>query len=149
MPRAARKAAPEGVDLTLNAPLVAEILTGFIAEETRRAGLSRVVVGLSGGLDSALAVTLARQALGPRHVIAILMPHQLSHPSSLKDAAALARRLRVRSEVHDITAQVEAYFASDPRASRRRRGNKMARERMSILYDRSAAHEALVLGTSN
>jgi len=137
------------VDLSLNARLVLEILTGFIADETRRAGFSRVVVGLSGGLDSALAACLARRALGARGVIAVLMPHSQSHPASLKDAAALVRRLKVRAETRDISAQVEAYFASDKSASRARRGNKMARERMSILYDLSVVHEALVLGTSN
>jgi NAD+ synthase len=139
----------ERVDLSLNARIVEEVLTGFIAEETHRAGMKRVVVGLSGGVDSALAACLARRALGASGVVAVLMPHGLSHPSSLKDAAGLARRLGVKTERFDITPMVEAFFASDPKASRLRRGNKMARERMSILYDRSMVHEALVLGTSN
>lgn len=135
--------------LRLDGKAATEILTGFIADETRRTGMSRVVVGLSGGIDSAVAAALARRALGARGVVAILMPYRLSDPSSLKDARGLARRLGIRTELHDITPMVDAYFSRDPGASRNRRGNKMARERMSILYDRSAAHEALVLGTSN
>lgn len=136
-------------DLALNATIAVELLTGFIEEETRRAGMKRVVVGLSGGVDSALAAVLARQALGKDGVIAVLMPYRLSHPSSQRDALALARRLGIRSETYDISPMVDAWFTSDPKASLLRRGNKMARERMSILYDRSAVHKALVLGTSN
>ncbi|HEY3176259.1 MAG TPA: NAD+ synthase [Candidatus Polarisedimenticolia bacterium] len=139
----------EEVDLALNPRIVEEVLTGFIAEETRRAGMKRVVVGLSGGIDSALAACLAARALGAGGVIAVLLPHGLSHPSSARDALDLASRLRLKTETFDITPMVEAYFGSDPKADRLRRGNKMARERMSILYDRSRVHEALVLGTSN
>lgn len=145
--RAKRSLPP--ADLRVDVVAVEEILTGFIADETLRAGMKRVVVGLSGGVDSAVAACLARRALGPRGVVAVLMPHRQSHPSSLKDALGLAKRLGLRVERIDITPMVEAYFSSDPKASRVRRGNKMARERMSILYDRSVVHEALVLGTSN
>jgi len=136
-------------DLAIDPKLVESVLTGFIGEETRRVGRRSVVVGLSGGIDSAVAASLARRALGARGVVAILMPYRLSHPSSMKDARALARRLSIRCEEHDITAAIDGYFAGDPKAGRVRRGNKMARERMSILYDRSVVHEALVLGTSN
>jgi len=138
-----------GVDLSIDAAAVEAILTGFIADETRRTGLNRVVVGLSGGLDSAVAAALACRALGRRGVIAVSMPHARSHPSSLRHARALARGLGIRIEEFDITPMLEAYFVRDAGAGRLRRGNKMARERMSILYDRSAVHEALVLGTSN
>jgi len=133
----------------INTSLVEQLLTGFIADETRRAGMKRVVVGLSGGVDSAVAAALARRALGARGVIAVLMPYRSSHASSVKDALGLARRLGIRSERFDITPMIDAYFGSDPKAGRVRRGNKMARERMSILYDRSVVHDALVLGTSN
>jgi len=136
-------------DLKLNARLVEEILTGFIGDETRRAGMERVVVGLSGGVDSAVAACLARRALGRRGVVAVLMPYRHSHPSSLKDARDLARKLGIQAEVFDISPMVDAWYARDPGASRVRRGNKMSRERMSVLYDRSVVHEALVLGTSN
>ena len=140
---------PERVDLRLNSRIIETLLTGFIAEETKRAGMTRVVVGLSGGIDSAVAAILARRALGSKGVVVVMMPYRLSSPESLSDAEDLAGRLRVKKEVHDITTMVDAYFESDPRAGRLRQGNKMARERMSILYDRSMVHEALVLGTSN
>ena len=136
-------------DLTVNTALVEEILTGFIADETRRTGRKRVVVGLSGGVDSALSACLARRALGRAGVVAVLMPHKASHPSSISDARKLAGRLGVTTELFEITTMVDAYFDGQPRAGRLRRGNKMARERMSILYDRSMVHDALVLGTSN
>ena len=139
----------ERADLAIDPKLVESVLTGFIGEETRRVGRRSVVVGLSGGIDSAVAASLARRALGAHGVVAILMPYRLSHPSSMKDARALARRLSIRCEEHDITVAIDGYFAGDPKAGRVRRGNKMARERMSILYDRSVVHEALVLGTSN
>ena len=135
--------------LKLNARFVEQVLTGFIKDETHRAGMKRVVLGLSGGVDSALAACLARRALGRDGVVAVLMPYRLSHPSSVRDARDLARRLGIRAEQFDISPMVDAWFAGDPRASRVRRGNKMARERMSVLYDRSVVHEALVLGTSN
>lgn len=137
------------VDLELNPRVIETLLTGFIAEETKRAGMTRVVVGLSGGIDSAVAAALARRALGARGVIAVMMPYRTSSPDSLLDARALAAKLGIRKESVEITPMVDAYFENDPRAGKRRRGNKMARERMSILYDRSMAHEALVLGTSN
>ena len=147
--RKQKPAAPARADLGIDAKLVETVLTGFIAGETRRVGRSRVVVGLSGGVDSAVAATLARRALGARGVVAVLMPYRLSDAASARDARALARRLGIRTEERDITPMIDAYFAGEPKAGRVRRGNKMARERMSILYDLSAAHEALVLGTSN
>lgn len=141
-----RAPAPE---LALDPSVVLAVLTGFIADETRRTGRSGVVVGLSGGVDSALAAALAVKALGSSHVLALLMPYRLSHPSSLRDARALARRLGIQHEIVEITPMVDAFFARAPGAGRVRRGNRMARERMAILYDRSAAEHLLVLGTSN
>ncbi len=136
-------------DLRVNARLVEEVLTGFIRDETLRTGRRTVVVGLSGGVDSALAACLARRALGRRGVVAALLPHRLSDPAAVSDARALARGLGLRIETCDVTPMLDAYFAGRPGASRLRRGNKVARERMSVLYDLSAAHDALVLGTSN
>ena len=121
----------------------------FIQEETRRAGRSRVVVGLSGGIDSAVSATLARRALGRVGVIAVLMPYRSSHPDSIHDAEELAKYLSIRYEKVDISPMVDAYFENRPDANQVRRGNKMARERMSILFDSAAARDALVLGTSN
>ena len=125
------------------------ILTAFLRSESSRTGRSRLVVGLSGGLDSAVAVSLAVRAQGPEQVLGILMPYRSSSADSLRHARLLARRLGIDTEEIDITPMVDAYFALEPRASRARRGNKMARERMSILYDRSEVRKALVVGTSN
>lgn len=132
-----------------NYAVVERILTDFIAREVRRVGLERVVVGLSGGVDSAVSAALAARALGPANVLAVMMPYKASSPESLADARTVAKSLKVETLVVEITEQIDAYYAHFPDASDRRRGNKMARERMTILYDLSAAKPALVLGTSN
>jgi NAD+ synthase len=92
---------------------------------------------------------LAAEALGPENVLAVSMPYRLSSPQSLEDAQAVAEAFEVRLRVIEITPQVDAYFERFPDAGDARRGNKMARERMTILYDISFAEDALVLGTSN
>ncbi len=128
---------------------VTSILTSFLRSESGRTGRTRLVVGLSGGLDSSVAASLAVRAQGPEQVLGVLMPYRSSSADSLRHARLLARRLEIDTEEIDITPMVDAYFASAPRASRGRRGNKMSRERMSILYDLSQASKALVVGTSN
>ena len=137
------------IRLELECERVRPILTRFIYEETKKIGMGSVVVGLSGGIDSALSTYLAAEALGPDNVIAILMPYELSHPSSITDAMDVVEATGVRHYKMDITPQINAYFEHHPDASQNRRGNKMARERMTILYDISAIEDALVLGTSN
>jgi NAD+ synthase len=135
--------------LAIDAGFVAGLLRGFIADGVRKVGFERVVVGLSGGVDSSLVTTLAVSALGADNVVALFMPYRTSDPQSALDANAVCDRLGIAAETVDVTAQVDDYFASFPDADRTRRGNKMARERMSILYDQSMAQRALVLGTSN
>ncbi len=137
------------VNLTINAELVAEILRRFIRNEIRRAGFSRAVLGLSGGLDSSTVALLAAEALGPENVLAVVMPYKTSSPASLRDAQLVIAQTGVRSIEISITEQIDAYFARFPDASQLRLANKCARERMTILYDQSAAFEGLVLGTSN
>jgi NAD+ synthase len=117
--------------------------------EVGKAGFSNVVLGLSGGIDSALAAALAARAFGPQHVLGVIMPYRTSTPASAEHAADVARAFGFETMTVDITRQIDAYFESQPSASRLRRGNKMSRERMSILYDLSASRAALVLGTSN
>jgi NAD+ synthase len=136
-------------DLRLHCETVRTILTGFIDNEVRKAGFEKIVVGLSGGVDSALAAFLAAEALGPRNVWAILMPYRTSSPESAEHAKLVVDSLGVQSLIVDITPMVDAYFAAFPDADQVRRGNKMARERMTILFDHSARLGALVLGTSN
>ncbi len=129
--------------------LVEKILVRFIRDELDRAGGRTGLLGLSGGLDSAVCAVLAARALGPARVLGLIMPYGTAYPGDVRDAAALARRLGIRSETIDIAPQIDLYFAARPDAGRVRRGNKMARERMAILYDHSARERGLVLGTSN
>ena len=132
-----------------NPPLLEQILTAFIANEVRKVGMERIVVGLSGGVDSALSACLAAKALGPHNVLAIRMPYKTSSKESLDHADLVIAATGIDSLTVDISAQIDAYFEKFPEADNMRRGNKMARERMTILYDHSARWQALVLGTSN
>ncbi len=132
-----------------NPALLQQILTAFIANEVRKVGVERVVVGLSGGVDSALSAFLAAAALGPENVLALKMPYNTSSRESLEHADLVVAATSIQSLTVDISPQIDAYFARFPDADNMRRGNKMARERMTILYDHSARWQALVLGTSN
>jgi len=132
-----------------NYALAAKVLVRFVHDEVTRVGLGKVVVGLSGGVDSACAAAIAVRALGADHVLAVNMPYRSSSPASARDAQAVARALKIELRTIEITAQIDAYFDGQADASKERRGNKMARERMTILYDLSAVEKALVLGTSN
>lgn len=135
--------------LTVNTKLLRRILVGFIREEVQKVGVQRGVLGLSGGIDSALVAYLAAEALGPENVHACTMPYRTSNPESEAHARLVAEQLGIKYCVIEITPMVDAYFELFPDADNMRRGNKMARERMTILYDHSAAFSALVLGTSN
>ena len=135
--------------LQINAELVKRILVGFIRNEVRKVGFERVVLGLSGGVDSSLVATLATEALGRENVLALIMPYKASDPKSRSDAQQVIQQLGIRHNEIDITPQIDAYFERFPDADQRQRGNKMARERMTILYDQSFAWQALVIGTSN
>jgi NAD+ synthase len=135
--------------LAINPDLVRGILVGFIQNEVRKVGFERVVLGLSGGVDSSLVATLAAQALGPKNVLGVIMPYRLSDPKSRSDALQVTGQLGIEHLEVDISPQIDAYFERFPDADPKRRGNKMARERMTILYDQSWAWRALVIGTSN
>ena len=135
--------------LNLNASLARRILVSFLHDEVHRTGLSRAVVGLSGGLDSALSCFLAAEALGPENVLAMRMPYKTSLSDSLAHAQLVIDQTGVQSETFAITDMVEPLLATVPAEDTRRRGNIMARARMIVLYDRSAANGALVIGTGN
>lgn len=135
--------------LDIDCPLVTDILTGFVRDEVGKVGFRGGVVGLSGGVDSALTLAIACRALGAGNVLPIIMPYRTSSPASERDARLVAAQVGVEPLVIDISAQVDAYYERFPDADRGRRGNKMARERMSILYDVSSTRDALVIGTSN
>ena len=136
-------------DLTVNCELLRKVLVGFIENEVHKMGFRRAVIGVSGGVDSALSAFLAAQALGPENVRGLIMPYKASSPESEVHANLVVEKLKIQSAIIDITPQIDAYFERFPEADTLRRGNKMARERMTILYDHSAALSALVLGTSN
>jgi NAD+ synthase len=135
--------------LEINPELVRGILVGFIQNEVRKVGFERVVLGLSGGVDSSLVATLAAQALGPKNVLGVIMPYRTSDPKSRADALEVVKQLGIEHLEIDISPQVDAYFERFTDADQKRRGNKMARERKSIEYDHSSAWRALVIGTSN
>ncbi len=155
---AARLVREEAVaaNLQINTTVVERMLVAFLAQEIRKVGLQRAVIGLSGGIDSAVSLYLAARALGPENTYAVLMPYRTSSRASLDDAMACVDDLGTPAAEIDITPQIDAYYAQaavpvadEPDADRLRRGNKMARERMTILYDFSQHLGALVVGTSN
>ncbi len=136
--------------LQLNLPLVRRILVGFVRNEVLRTGLKRVVFGLSGGIDSTLAAYIAVEALGKENVLGVRMPYTSSSSETMNHGSLVAEKLGIPMKTLSIAAQVDSYFAQlDDEASRLRRANMMARQRMTILYDQSAEFGALVLGTSN
>ncbi len=124
-------------------------LTGFIQEEVKAAKRQRVVLGVSGGIDSALVARLAARALGPANVVGILLPFRTSSRESLLHAQAEIDRLGILHKTIQITPMAEALFRQIPSMDRRRMGNAMARLRMVVLYDQSEENDALVIGTSN
>mgnify|MGYP001683633782 FL=1 len=120
-----------------------------IRENFKKAGFSKAVLGLSGGIDSALVAYLLRDALGKENVLAIMMPYKSSNPDSLNHAKLVVEDLGINSKTIEITDMIDAYFKNEKEATSLRMGNKMARERMSILFDYSSKENALVVGTSN
>lgn len=135
--------------LSLNRALATDFLVDFVRAEVRKFGFEKVVLGLSGGIDSALSAAFAVRALGASQVLAYALPHADSAPSSLEDARAVASALGIELQVIDITAAVEALRASLACDDARGLGNIKARVRMICLYERSRSERALVLGTSN
>ena len=139
----------ETIDLSINTDIARKILTGFIRIEVTRAGFQRGIVGLSGGIDSALSCYLTAEALGPENVLAVRMPYRTSAPDSLEHAQMIIEATDVNAQTIDITPMVDGYLESFPDADQIRRGNVMARARMTVLYDQSAAFNGLVIGTGN
>jgi len=137
------------IDLTINTELVEKILTGFIRTEMKRAGFNKALLGVSGGIDSALSLYLSVRALGPENVLALRMPYKTSSPDTLEDAQTMIDDLGIQSMTVDITEMVDPLIQRFEDMDRIRSGNIMARMRMIVLFDQSAAFNGLVMGTSN
>jgi NAD+ synthase len=135
--------------LNINTDLARTVLKAFLRDEIRKVGLEHAIIGLSGGIDSALACYLVAAAIGAQNVFALRLPYKSSSPGSLDHAQLVIDALGVRSETVDITPLVDPLINSMPDLSDKRKGNIMARARMIVLFDRSAAHNGLVIGTSN
>ncbi|HEX9796931.1 MAG TPA: NAD+ synthase [Anaerolineales bacterium] len=135
--------------LAINPELADRVLTGFIGNELGRYGFERAVVGLSGGIDSAVACILSARALGPKNVLAVRMPYRTSSPESLEHAGLVIEKWGIQELTVDITDLVDPLFDRFQDMDQVRRGNVMARARMIVLYDQSAAFRGLVMGTGN
>ncbi|MFA6541051.1 MAG: NAD+ synthase [Bacteroidota bacterium] len=135
--------------LQLNMNVVKKMLVQFIDDEVRNAGFSKAVVGLSGGIDSAVSAYLAAEALGKKNILAVMMPYKTSSTESRSDAESVIRELGIRSDLVEITPMVDSLFESQKIKDNLRKGNIMARQRMIVLYDYSQKEHALVIGTSN
>ena len=129
------------------------VIIGFIRAQLEQTGFTHLVVGLSGGVDSATVAFLAARAIGADNLLAVRMPYASSAPESERDALSVVQALGCRTERVEITLMVDPMLGlvngPDEASIRVRRGNVMARQRMIVLYDRSAAFDALVAGTGN
>jgi len=136
-------------ELEIDTDVARRIIGEFIRGQLRQAGFERALLGLSGGIDSALVAYLTAEAIGADRLLCVLMPYRTSSPASRADAEAVVEQLGCASELADISPMVDGYFGPDSDATSLRRGNFMARMRMSVLYDRSVAWGGLVVGTGN
>jgi NAD+ synthase len=137
------------IDLSINTSLVRNILVRFVKTEITRAGFSRAVVNLSGGLDSAVSIVLAAEALGAQNILAVRLPYKTSGPDSLEHAQMLIDQFGCQSVTIPITEMVDPLITREPGMSQIRMGNIMARARMIVAYDQSEAFKGLVVGTGN
>src|SRR5437763_7034694 len=144
------KGVDEGDPLAIDCELARRWLVSFLKDEVvRRRGFTKGIVGLSGGVDSSLTAFLAVEALGKDNVISVRMPYRTSSPESLEHAQLVIDLLGIQSLTIDITPAVDGYLQQVGDGDPTRRGNVMARERMIVLFDLSAKHKALPIGTSN
>ena len=136
-------------DLAIQNELVEQLLVNFLREEIGHVGFSKAVVGISGGIDSAVSAALATRAFGPENVLGVMMPYKTSNPASEADARELATGLEIETKLVDISAMADGYLDAQGVDDAARRGNVFARCRMIVLYDLSVDFGGLVVGTSN
>jgi NAD+ synthase len=137
------------IDLSINPDLVRDLLTRFLRSEISRTGLTRAVIGISGGIDSALVAFLAAEALGAKNVLGVRMPYKSSSQDSLDHAMLVIETLGIPHKTIPITEMADGLIQKFPEMSNMRKGNIMARSRMITLYDQSEAFQGLVIGTGN
>jgi NAD+ synthetase len=135
--------------LVIDASLVEAWLVSFVRDELTRRGFTKAIVGLSGGVDSAVTAFVAARALGADNVVGVRLPYRTSSPESLEHAQLVIDALGIPARTLDISDAVDGYLANEPDADAGRRGNVMARMRMIALFDLSARYHALPLGTGN
>ena len=143
-------------ELAIDTEVARRVIVGFIRNQLRQAGFDRALVGLSGGIDSALVAYLVAEAIRPDMLLSVLMPYRTSSPESVEHARMVVERLGCASDLVDISPMVDGYFGAEGvagagglDAAPLRRGNFMARQRMCVLYDRSVTWGGLVVGTGN
>jgi len=136
-------------NLHIDTSLARDILVGFIKSEIMRIGFKRAVLGLSGGIDSALSCFMAAEALGPENVLAVGLPYRLSSQESYDHAQLVIDQLGVQTRTIDISPIADGLINQIPDMNQMRQGNIMSRSRMICLYDQSADFNALVVGTCN
>ncbi len=146
-------------ELAIDTDIARRVIGEFIRGQLEQAGFERAVLGLSGGIDSAVVGYLVAEAIGPERLLAVMMPYRTSSPASRADAESVIAALGCASDLVDISPMVDGYFGSDTApgaegtdggaATPLRRGNFAARMRMSVLYDRSVTWGGLVVGTGN
>ncbi len=135
--------------LAINTDIARKMLVGFIRDQIYKVGMKRCVLGLSGGIDSALSAYLSAEALGAENVLVVRMPYKTSAQDSLDDAQKVIEALGLPSLTVPITGMADPLFEQFPQMSNGRKGNVMARLRMTVLYDQSVDWGGLVMGTSN
>jgi len=154
---------PDSKDSSLNRKIfyppvnltLVKVLVDFIRQETERFGITKLVLGLSGGIDSSVAAYLAKRAIGSKNLIGVLLPYKFSSPESIRDAFIIAEALKIKTRKINITNAADALITSigshgaNSKNSQVRKGNILARLRMICLYDLSNEYNALVLGTGN
>lgn len=155
---------PDSKDSSLNRKIfyppvnltLVKVLVDFIRQETERFGITKLVLGLSGGIDSSVAAYLAQMALGSKNLTGVLLPYKLSSPESIRDAFIIAKILKIQTRKINITNAVDSLNESigmpgngKKNNSNLRIGNILARMRMICLYDLSSEYNAFVLGTGN
>jgi NAD+ synthase len=146
-------------ELAIDTDVARRVISGFIQGQLRQAGFERCVLALSGGIDSALVAYLVAEAIGADKLLCVMLPYRTSSPASRGDAETIIADLGCASDLVDISLMVDGYFGHDgvagaggeatTNASAIRRGNFMARMRMSVIYDRSVTFGGLVVGTGN